>query len=96
MRLFFSAWLFLCCGFANAEPVDWLITAKYVVTMDAKHRVIEQGAVAISGARIVAVGTQADLAARFQPKHTLTKPDALLAPGLIDTHTHAPMSCCAA
>jgi 5-methylthioadenosine/S-adenosylhomocysteine deaminase len=92
MRLFFSAWLFLCCGFADAESVDWLITAKYVVTMDAKHSVIEQGAVAISGARIVAVGTQADLAARFQPKHTLAKPDALLTPGLIDTHTHAPMS----
>jgi 5-methylthioadenosine/S-adenosylhomocysteine deaminase len=92
MRLFFSTWLFLWCGFARAEPVDWLITAKYVVTMDAKHSVIERGAVAIAGARIVAVGTQAELAARFQPKHTLDKPDALLAPGLIDTHTHAPMA----
>jgi 5-methylthioadenosine/S-adenosylhomocysteine deaminase len=60
--------------------------------MDAKHRIIEQGAVAISGARIVAVGSQSELAARFQAKHTLDKPDALLAPGLIDTHTHAPMS----
>jgi 5-methylthioadenosine/S-adenosylhomocysteine deaminase len=59
--------------------------------MDDRHRIIDQGAVAISGSRIVAVGTQKDLA-RFQPKHTLDKPDALLAPGLIDTHTHAPMS----
>ncbi len=92
MRLFFSAWLFLWCGVASAEPVDWLIMAKFVVTMDAKHRIIEQGAVAISGARIVAVGSQSELAARFQAKHTLDKPDALLAPGLIDTHTHAPMS----
>jgi 5-methylthioadenosine/S-adenosylhomocysteine deaminase len=92
MRLFFSAWLFLWCGFASAEPVDWLITAKFVVTMDAKHSIIEQGAVAISGARIVAVGPQPELAARFQAKHQLDKPDALLAPGLIDTHTHAPMS----
>jgi 5-methylthioadenosine/S-adenosylhomocysteine deaminase len=92
MRLFFSVALWFWCACAGAEPVDWLITAKYVVTMDARHRVIEQGAVAISGAHIVAVGTQADLAARFQPKHSLDKPDALLAPGLIDTHTHAPMS----
>ena len=73
MRLFFSAALWFWCASAGAEPVDWLITAKYVVTMDAKHRVIEQGAVAISGARIVAVGTQADLAAHFQPKHSLDK-----------------------
>ena len=92
MRPFFSVWLLLWCGFASAEPVDWLITAKFVVTMDAKHSIVEQGAVAISGARIVAVGPQSEFAARFQPKHTLNKPDALLAPGLIDTHTHAPMS----
>ncbi len=72
--------------------IDWLLKARYVVTMDDNHRIIEQGAVAISGARIVAVGTQAELGARYQPKHTLDKPDALLAPGLIDTHTHAPMS----
>ncbi len=92
MRLFFNAALWFCCAAARAEPVDWLINAKYVVTMDGQHRVLERGAVAISGARIVAVGTQADLAARFQPRHTLEKPNALLAPGLIDTHTHAPMS----
>jgi 5-methylthioadenosine/S-adenosylhomocysteine deaminase len=74
------------------EPVDWLIKARYVVTMDAQRRVIEEGAVAIAGARIVAVGSQADLAARFEPKRILNKPEAFLAPGLIDTHTHAPMS----
>jgi 5-methylthioadenosine/S-adenosylhomocysteine deaminase len=73
------------------EPVDFLIRAKFVITMDAQHRVIPQGAVAIRGFQIVAVGTQADLATRFAPKHTLDKPDALLSPGFIDTHTHAPM-----
>ncbi len=60
--------------------------------MDAQHRIIPQGAIAIRGARLVGVGTQAELAKRFQPTHTLDKPDALIAPGLIDTHTHAPMS----
>jgi 5-methylthioadenosine/S-adenosylhomocysteine deaminase len=96
MRPFFSAallfWWALQLPAATREPVDWLIKAKYVVTMDGRHRVIEQGAVAILGSRIVAVATQAELAARVEPKHTLDKPDALLAPGLIDTHTHAPMS----
>lgn len=100
MRLFFNP--VLCAALfgliarqeaaTKKEPVDWLLKARYVVTMDEHHRIIEQGAVAVSGARIVAVGTQADLAARFQAKHTLDKPDAILAPGLIDTHTHAPMS----
>jgi 5-methylthioadenosine/S-adenosylhomocysteine deaminase len=72
--------------------VDWIINAHYVVTMDEHHRLIEQGAVAIAGSRIVGVGTQSEIASRFQAKHILEKPDALLAPGLIDTHTHAPMS----
>jgi len=75
-----------------AESADWIIRAKYVVTMDAQHRVIEDGAVAIRGPRIVGVGTQQEIAARFTAQRTLNKPDALVAPGFIDTHTHAPMS----
>ena len=76
----------------TADPADWVIRAKYVVSMDAQHRVIDQGAVAICGARIVGVGTQAEIARRFEARRTLDKPDALVAPGLIDTHTHAAMS----
>jgi len=75
-----------------ADPADWVIRAKYVVTMDGRNRVIDGGAVAIRDTRIVGVGTQADIAQRFQAAHTLDKPDAILAPGMIDTHTHAPMS----
>jgi len=75
-----------------AENVDWIIRARYVVTMDATHRLIENGAIAIRGSRIAAVDTQSVIAHNFTAQHTLDKPHALLAPGLIDTHTHAPMS----
>src|SRR4051812_4738274 len=75
-----------------AEDADWVIRAKYVVTMDAQHRVINRGAVAIRGTRIVGVGPQSEIGQRYQAKHTLDKPDAVVTPGLIDTHTHAPMS----
>lgn len=75
-----------------ADPADWVIRARYVVTMNAQRQVIEQGAIAIRDSRIVGVGTQNDIARLFQAKHTLDKPDALVMPGLIDTHTHAPMS----
>ncbi len=53
---------------------------------------IENGAVAILGDRILAVGTRKEIDARFQPAQRLDRPDAILAPGLIDTHTHAAMS----
>ena len=38
------------------------------------------------------VGTKAEIDARFQAKQRLDRPDAILAPGLINTHTHAAMS----
>jgi 5-methylthioadenosine/S-adenosylhomocysteine deaminase len=75
-----------------AESVDWLIRARYVVTMDSQKQVIENGAVAVRGERIVAVGAAVDLEKRFQPGRRLDRPDVILMPGLIDTHTHAAMS----
>ena len=75
-----------------AEPADWIWSARYVITENPQHRVIENGAVAIRADRIVAVGTKAEIDARFQPKQRLDRPDAILAPGLINTHTHAAMS----
>jgi 5-methylthioadenosine/S-adenosylhomocysteine deaminase len=60
--------------------------------MDAQRRVIEKGAVAIRGERIVAVGSKAEIDRRYQPRQRLDRPDAILAPGLINTHAHAPMS----
>lgn len=93
-RCFSSALLLWACtaGLPAAEPVDWLCTARYVITMDPARRVIENGAVAIQGDRIAAVGTRAELEKQYHPAHRLDRPDALIAPGLINTHTHAPMS----
>ena len=75
-----------------AEPVDSIWSARYVITMDAQRRVIENGAVAIKGERILAVGTKAEIDAKYQAKVRLDRPDAILSPGLINTHTHAAMS----
>src|SRR5580704_10127392 len=76
----------------SAESADWIWSAHYVITEDAQHRVIENGAVAIRADRIVGVGTRAEIDAKFQAAHRLDRPDAILAPGLINTHTHAAMS----
>jgi len=76
----------------GAEPADWIWSARYVITEDARHRVIENGAVAIRGDRIIGVGTKAEIDKRFEARQRLDRPDAILAPGLIDTHTHAAMS----
>src|SRR5882672_7093802 len=90
MRLFYS--FLLAALTLAAEPADWIWRARFVLTGAAKVRVIENGAVAVRGDRIVAVGARAEIDRRFQPKQRLDRPDALIAPGLINTHTHAAMS----
>jgi 5-methylthioadenosine/S-adenosylhomocysteine deaminase len=60
--------------------------------MDAQRRVIENGAVAVAGDHIVDVGTRAEIDRRYSARQRLERPDAILAPGLINTHTHAAMS----
>jgi 5-methylthioadenosine/S-adenosylhomocysteine deaminase len=84
--------LFLLAWTLAAEPADWVWSGRYVITEDARHRVIENGAVAVRGDRIVGVGTKRDIDSRFQPKQRVDRPEAILAPGLINTHTHAAMS----
>src|ERR1051325_5552399 len=84
--------VFLLTSCLRAEPADWIWTARYVITQDAQRRVIENGAVAIRGDRIAGIGTKAEITARFHAKQRLDRPEAILAPGLINTHTHAAMS----
>lgn len=88
LSLFFCLWL---APAAWAEPADLIVSAGHVVTMDASRRVIMNGAVAINGSRIAAVGTKTEIDKRFQPKARIDEPAAILIPGLINTHTHAPM-----
>jgi 5-methylthioadenosine/S-adenosylhomocysteine deaminase len=90
MRLFCSFVLFVSA--LAAESADWIWTARYVVTMDPQRRVIENGAIAIGGDRIFAAGPKSEIERRYQARQHLDRPDAILMPGLIDTHTHAAMS----
>jgi 5-methylthioadenosine/S-adenosylhomocysteine deaminase len=90
MRLFCSFLLFISA--LAAESADWIWTGRYVVTMDPQRRVIENGALAIRGERILAAGPKSEIEQRYQARQRLDRPDAILAPGLIDTHTHAAMS----
>jgi 5-methylthioadenosine/S-adenosylhomocysteine deaminase len=95
MRHFCSLFLFLSAPAAWAQtptPVDAIWSARWVVTMDAQRRVIESGAVAVAGDHIVDVGSRADIDRRYSARQRVDHPDAILAPGLINTHTHAAMS----
>lgn len=78
-----------------AERVDIIVRGGTVVTMDVTMdgpaRVIENGAVAIRGERIVAVGAATELAAKYAARRTINATGKVVMPGLINTHTHVPM-----
>jgi 5-methylthioadenosine/S-adenosylhomocysteine deaminase len=74
------------------DKVDLLVTGGTVVTMDGQRRVIEDGAVAIRGDSIVAVGPRVDIENRFEAAQTIDAHGALVLPGLINGHAHAAMS----
>ena len=84
--------LFGSCGPGGTVSVDSIWSAGWVVTMDPARRVIENGAVAISGDHIVEAGTREEIDAKYKASTHLDRPNAILTPGLINTHTHAAMS----
>jgi 5-methylthioadenosine/S-adenosylhomocysteine deaminase len=73
------------------RTVSLIVANGTVITVDANRRVIERGSVAIDGRDIVAVDTSANITSRFVARDTIDAADAVVMPGLINTHTHAPM-----
>ncbi|MBX3174734.1 MAG: amidohydrolase family protein [Gemmatimonadaceae bacterium] len=73
----------------SVERVDILIANGTVITMDSGRRVIEDGAVAIRGTRIVEVGSTADLRAKYRANETIDATRKIVMPGLVDGHGHA-------
>jgi 5-methylthioadenosine/S-adenosylhomocysteine deaminase len=76
----------------KSDKADLLITGGSIVTMNGQRRVIENGAVAIRGDSIVAVGARAEIESKFEAVQTIDARGALVLPGLINGHAHAAMS----
>jgi 5-methylthioadenosine/S-adenosylhomocysteine deaminase len=73
------------------RQVALVVTGGIVVTMDAAGRVVPNGAVAIDGADIVGVDTVESIGKQFRGRETIDASGQVVLPGLINTHTHAPM-----
>ena len=70
--------------------VDTLITGGHLLTMQGDGAgFVENGAVAIEGRRIVAVGPREKVEALGPARRTIDATGKLVMPGLIDAHTHS-------
>jgi 5-methylthioadenosine/S-adenosylhomocysteine deaminase len=73
------------------RSVSLIVTGGIVVTMDGSGRVLQPGAVAIDGRDIVGVDNIDAIRQRFTARETIDATGQVVMPGLINTHTHAPM-----
>jgi 5-methylthioadenosine/S-adenosylhomocysteine deaminase len=72
--------------------VDLIIRGGTVVTMDGERHVIENGAVAVKGGRIVSVGSATDIDRTYAAREVVHARGKVIIPGLINGHTHVPMT----
>jgi 5-methylthioadenosine/S-adenosylhomocysteine deaminase len=74
------------------KPVDLILSNALVLTMDDELHQYEPGAVAVRGNAIVAVGEDAEIAKSYSAAETIDCGGKVLMPGLINAHTHVPMT----
>jgi 5-methylthioadenosine/S-adenosylhomocysteine deaminase len=62
-----------------------------VITQNGTHQILSPGAVAIDGTDIVDVDRPEAISGRYRAAQTIDARDQIVLPGLVNTHTHAPM-----
>jgi 5-methylthioadenosine/S-adenosylhomocysteine deaminase len=75
------------------ECTDALITHAHLFTLRGQGvGYVADGAVAVTGQRIAAVGSTTELTARFRAAETIDAAGCAVLPGLIDAHIHTPLA----
>ncbi|HET6546022.1 MAG TPA: TRZ/ATZ family hydrolase [Rhodanobacteraceae bacterium] len=74
------------------SPVDLLIEARWVVPVEPHAVVLDDHAVAVDGGKIVGLMPIAEAHTSFVPRERVELREHALIPGLINAHTHNPMT----
>jgi 5-methylthioadenosine/S-adenosylhomocysteine deaminase len=74
------------------REVDLLIEAGWVVPVEPHGAALENHAVAVDDGRIVALLPISEARSRYAARETVSRPQAALLPGLVNVHTHNPMT----
>jgi 5-methylthioadenosine/S-adenosylhomocysteine deaminase len=75
------------------KNVDLILTNGTVLPLSPGSKPIAQGAVAVSGGRIVHIGNRNEIERTCAAKQTLDAAGGIIMPGLVNTHNHAAMTC---
>jgi len=74
------------------QSVSTIISNATILTMDKCRSVIEKGAIAINKDTIVAIGKTESILQNFQTAELIDADDCIVIPGLINAHSHLPMT----
>lgn len=77
---------------SSLKPCELLVRADTVVTQDDARTIIHGAGVAVSGGLVAEVGDYATLEATYDPAARLDLSGKMLMPGLVNAHTHLPMT----
>jgi 5-methylthioadenosine/S-adenosylhomocysteine deaminase len=76
----------------NAQSIDLLIDARWLIPVDAAQRVLEHHSVAVRDGRILDVLPRAQAHATYVAAERVSLPSHALIPGMVNLHTHASMA----
>jgi 5-methylthioadenosine/S-adenosylhomocysteine deaminase len=90
------AFHFALAVFLNAQiskqTADLVISGGIIVTMDANRAILDDGAIAVRGDTILAVGPRTGILSRYQAQQIINAHGKVVVPGFINGHTHVPMT----
>jgi 5-methylthioadenosine/S-adenosylhomocysteine deaminase len=74
------------------QTADLLLINAHILSMDEAMNQYRPGALAVKGDSILAIGPEAEVIAQYSATQTLDCGGKILMPGLVNAHTHIPMT----
>ena len=76
----------------SLQPIDSLISARWIVPVEPDRVVLEDHSVAVEAGAIVEVLPGDEASAKYAPRERVDLPEHALIPGMVNAHTHNPMT----
>ncbi len=74
------------------QPCDQFVEAGWIVPVVPHGVVLEDHVLVIDGGLITALLPRSEALALYAPRHVISRPNSVLIPGLVNAHTHNPMT----